>query len=116
MLRNFACAGLLLLVTTTFAGCSNFRAKVARKAGDKFIVLATSNDEADAMNGAHETAKEHCTERGGKKAVVLKEKSEYQGPDKTVRGVANLVGALAGTQTTMNNHEDYKVKLLFKCQ
>ena len=110
------------------SGCSTAKTHIiARESGD-YVVIANSPSESHAYDGAINDATDYCKTQG-KRFVMVTEKSEYKGMDKTAKAALNVAGAMldAGSKTsrrsarqsnygTTSSYDDNKVTIVFKCK
>lgn len=109
----FAWAVFIMMV-----GCGSkqiaAKVNVMKQEGGSVLAVSSSTTEAIAYDGAKAKAEEFCFKQG-KDFVVVKEEATYQGGDKTAAGIAGAVGGLFGKNTSNSKIDDYKVKMVFKC-
>lgn len=107
---------LSFIVLSGCASTKQIRAKVnvLKKEGGTMLAVSSSTTEAIAYDGAKVKAEEHCFKQG-KDYVVVNEESSYQGGDKTAKGIASAVTNLFGKGGGSDNLDDYRVKMVFKC-
>lgn len=91
------------------------KVNILKKEGGQAIAVSNSFEEGIAWEGAKMRAEEHCFRNGKKDFIVVDESSNYQGEDKTTKGVAGVVGAIFKGGKSDKQMDDYKVKLTFKC-
>ena len=122
-MRSFSQVSLVSILASVVAlgGCvtagKHIEAKVniMKKEGGQAIAVSNSFEEGVAWEGAKARAEEHCFRAGNKDFVVVDEASNYQGEDKTAKGVGAVVGAIFKSGGSSKKMDDYKVKLTFKC-
>ncbi len=118
-LDRVARATLFALVTLT--ACSTAKTRIFPKEGGNYMMVASGPSESDAFDESLKRSQEHC-EKMGKHFVMVDQKSEYQGADKTAKTVAGVATALFAsggpTHTTGrgDTNDDYKITMNFKCQ
>ncbi len=95
------------------AGCAS--TTIYPEGENKFSLVATSSSEGSAEKAAEKKASDYC-EKMGKKLVVLKHQSTYQGVDRNQKAVIGLASALVGGgPNPASSSDDYRVELKFKC-
>jgi hypothetical protein len=104
----------LLLLVTLLSGCCSARTQILPKENG-FLALAHSDSESCAFEECQKKAEEHCRARG-KRFVLVKHDSNYQGMNKTAKGIMGGIGAASGTYIPTSTSEDYKVSMTFKCK
>ena len=108
----------VILTVTIYTGCAhkriNAKVNVMRQEGGKVLAVSSSNTEAIAYDGAKVRAEEFCFKQG-KDFLVVTEESAYQGADKNMKGAMGAVGGILGKNTKSDSLDDYKVKVVFKC-
>ncbi len=118
-LDRIARATLFALVTLT--ACSTAKTRIFPKEGGNYMMVASGPSESDAFDESLKRSQEHC-EKMGKHFVMVDQKSEYQGADKTTKAVASVANTLlsGGNHTYTvgqgNTNDDYKITMNFKCQ
>ncbi|MCB0406310.1 MAG: hypothetical protein KDD51_16130 [Bdellovibrionales bacterium] len=114
--------GVLLapVLFLAWIGCAN--TQIIAKADGSYMVHSTSSSESYALKGAVKDAEAHCATLG-KRFAMIDQRTQYQGMDKTAKGVIGAVGALTRSDTdyyshrnSMDSAEDYKVELDFVCK
>ncbi len=108
-------AGVLFGVGCAHTKTVNAKVNVMKQAGGNVLAVSSSNAEAIAYDGAKVRAEEFCFKQR-KDFVVVKEESAYQGGDKTAAGIAGAAASLFGKKSSGGNLDDYKVKMVFKCE
>ncbi|MBI4403141.1 MAG: hypothetical protein HY537_03230 [Deltaproteobacteria bacterium] len=109
-----ATAGVVIAVGCAHTKTIEAKVSVMKQSGGTMLAVSSSTTEAIAYDGAKEKAEEYCWKQQ-KDFVVVKEESAYQGGDRTAAGVASAVGTFLGKKTR-GNLDDYKVKMIFKCE
>jgi hypothetical protein len=110
-----ALASVILSVGCAHTKTVNAKVNVMKQSGGTVLAVSSSSAEGIAYDGAKVKAEEYCFKQK-KDFVVVKEESAYQGGDKTAAGIAGAVGGLFGKKTSNANLDDYKVKMIFKCE
>ncbi|MCB0403435.1 MAG: hypothetical protein KDD51_01520 [Bdellovibrionales bacterium] len=119
MVRNFLVT-LAPMVFLLWFGCAN--TQIIARADGSYMVHSTSSSESYALKGAVNDAEAHCAKQG-KRFAMINQRTQYQGMDKTAKGVIGAVGALTrkdsdyySQRNSMDTAEDYKVELDFVCK
>lgn len=105
---------LLSGVIVLLSGCCSARTQILPRARD-ILVLGHSSSEACAFEECQKRAEDYCAQRG-KRFVLLRHESQYQGMDRTMKGVMEGAGALMNKPVWTDSAEDYKVSMSFKCR
>lgn len=105
-----------ILAALTLAACSH--TKIVAMEDGSYLALSHSASEHRAYDSALDDAKDECHSKG-RKFALISQKSQYQGMDRTAKGVLNAVAfathkydATYGTSSS----DDYRVELHFRCQ
>lgn len=109
MAAAFAAAGL------GASACCTARVNIMSKGKGQALAIANSQSESCAFEKAQEKAVDYCKKRR-KRFILISEKSNYQGMDKTTKGVVSGIGAAVGKSVSLDSNEDYRVKLKFHCR
>jgi hypothetical protein len=104
----------LLVSMILLSGCCSARTQILPKENG-FLALAHSDSESCAFEECQKKAEDYCTARG-KRFVLVKNESNYQGMDKTAKGIMGGIGAVSGAYIPTSTSEDYKVSMTFKCK
>lgn len=111
---------IITLGTVTFlAGCSTVQTTVIPKSHGKYQVIATAENSANAQKGAIDKASKVCQQQG-KKLVVEKNQTIYQGSGKELGNISQALSTAAAMNTntfvpTTKSNTDYKTVTTFKC-
>ena len=118
-MKNLTLLGSALAAIVLAIGCTQktIDAKVSlmKQTGGNVLVVSSSGTEALAYDGAKVKAEEYCFKQK-KDFAMVKEESAYQGGDKTAAGIAGAVGSFFGKGSSSSKLDDYKVKMVFKCE
>jgi len=115
-LKLISIVGLALLT-----GCSSYtpRASVFPMENDRYKLIATSRTEHGALKVAQIDAEGICKDNTkSKKYAVIDQKTTYVGADKNAESGKGFGGAamkLAQTYSSMQDRENFKVEMVFKC-
>lgn len=115
MLFAIGAVSAVIFISCAHTKTINAKVSVMKQAGGNVLAVSSSSTEAIAYDGAKVKAEEYCYKQR-KDFVVVKEESAYQGGDKTAAGIAGAVGGLFGKKSSSGNLDDYKVKMVFKCE
>jgi hypothetical protein len=107
------------LALVVMVGCAH--TNIIPYANGDFLMVASSASEAVAYDQALEQSQEYCG-RLGRRFGLIGQRTQYQGMDKTARGVIAAVdmltfnrhGRMYGMTPTASSN-DYKVELTFRC-
>lgn len=122
MIKPIALALVTLGLLSACASTPN-NTLAMQKANNTFEVTGIGKTNLLAKNNAISAANDTC----GKKqnAIILEEKTEYQGAlkgvvsdqtGKIIGAAADILGGITGTSTGINRDSDYQSTLIFQCQ
>lgn len=106
----------LLYLTLSFIlnACCFARTQIIPRESD-FLVLGHSSSESCAFSECREAAEEYCSARG-RRFVMLKQSSKYQGMDRNAAGLLGAAGAFMDKPVHTSTSDDYKVSMVFRCR
>lgn len=104
---------LMITAIGFLSGCAS--TTIYPEPNNTFSLVTTSSDQGYAEKDALKKATEHC-QTSGRRLVVLKHNTIYQGADKNNAALIGLASAVIGTGNTAKSAEDYQVTMKFKCE
>jgi hypothetical protein len=110
-MRLLSVIGMMVLMYA----CCTAQVNMFPGEGGQVTCISKSSSESCAFEKAKEKADEYCKNRG-KNFVFISEESGYQGMDKTAKGMIKGVSQVAGAPVFLDESEDYKVKMQFRCK
>ncbi|MDA9951758.1 hypothetical protein N9D31_04180 [Oligoflexaceae bacterium] len=105
---------LMIFTGLLMQSCCTANTQVLPHGSKRATVISSSSEENCAYKEAKEKASKYCS-RTGRRAVFIKDKSEYRGMNRDTRGVIEGAGAIMGKSIYLGSSDDYKVRLKIKC-
>lgn len=123
MKKTIAISGLAASVLLLTACASNPTSLAIQKENNQFEVTGLGKNQLTAKNNAINAASKTCGSKAT--AIIIDEKTGYNGAlkgvvdDQTgqiIQAAATVLGNIAGTNTGLNQNNDYQTILTFRCQ
>jgi starvation-inducible outer membrane lipoprotein len=123
MKKTIAFSGLAISALLLTACASNPTALAIQKENNQYEVTGLGKNQLTSKNNAINAANKACGSRST--PIVVDEKTTYNGALKGVvdeqtgqmiQAAATVLGNIAGTNTGLNQNDDYQTVLTFRCQ
>ena len=123
MKKTIAISGLAASVLLLTACASNPTSLAIQKENNQFEVTGLGKNQLTAKNNAINAASKTCGSRATE--IIIDEKTGYKGalkgvvddhPGQMIQAAATVLGNIAGTNTGLNQNDDYQTILTFRCQ
>ncbi len=123
MKKTIAFSGLAISALLLTACASNPTALAVQKENNQYEVTGLGKNQLTSKNNAITAANKACGSRST--PIIVDEKTAYNGALKGVvdkqtgqmiQAAATVLGNIAGTNTGLNQNDDYQTVLTFRCQ
>ncbi len=123
MKKTIAISGLAASALLLTACASNPTSVAVQKENNQFEVTGLGKNQLTSKNNAVNAASKTCGSKAT--AIILDEKTSYDGALKGVvdeqtgqmiQAAATVLGNIAGTNTRLNQNDDYQTVLTFRCE